>query len=373
MIFQNNVLKEYLKNVYFITGTPCGGKTTVSRGLARKYGLLVYDVDAQFAGHQKMSDPLSQPSMNQAFRDADEFFGRSIAEYSQWLRGNRREQLDFVLLDLIRLAQNQRVLCDCHLTLKEADRLTEPSRIAFLIKEPSHLVEDYCSRSDHQGFCNFIHSASDVKKAKAVCSAALQSLNEGYYASVKNSGYFWIDRNENLTVEETLRKVGQHFGFAGKDAVEAKPLDAIEIKKVEKDTGLAAKLLDFVAGFSWEEVKEHTLGLLREWAFTDWEAVFVALAGDRIVGMATIMKTDYYPLPEIYPWISSVFVTESHRGQRLGGKLIAFINGYAREHGFERTYIPCGHAGLYERYGYRYLRDIVNYGQKTDRLYVKDL
>lgn len=37
MIFQDNVIKEYLKNVYFITGTPCGGKTTVSRVLAEKY------------------------------------------------------------------------------------------------------------------------------------------------------------------------------------------------------------------------------------------------------------------------------------------------------------------------------------------------
>ena len=35
MIFQDNVIKEYLKNVYFITGTPCGGKTTVSRLAAR--------------------------------------------------------------------------------------------------------------------------------------------------------------------------------------------------------------------------------------------------------------------------------------------------------------------------------------------------
>lgn len=150
-------------------------------------------------------------------------------------------------------------------------------------------------------------------------------------------------------------------------------MDAIEIRKVEKDTGLSAELLDFVAGFSWEEVKEHILWLLSEWAFTDWEAVFVALAGGRIVGMATIMKADYYPLPDIYPWISSIFVAESHRGRRLSGKLIEFANGYAKGHGFDRTYIPCGYAGLYERYGYRYLRDIVNYGQATDRLYVKEL
>ena len=28
---------------------------------------------------------------------------------------------------------------------------------------------------------------------------------------------------------------------------------------------------------------------------------------------------------------------------------------------------------MYEKYGYRYLKDIVNYGGGTDRLYVKEL
>ena len=41
MIFQDNVLKEYLKNVYFVTGTPCGGKTTISRELANRHNLIL--------------------------------------------------------------------------------------------------------------------------------------------------------------------------------------------------------------------------------------------------------------------------------------------------------------------------------------------
>ena len=55
MIFQDNVIKEYLKNVYFITGTPCGGKTTVSRALAEKYGFELFDVDERFDEHKKQN------------------------------------------------------------------------------------------------------------------------------------------------------------------------------------------------------------------------------------------------------------------------------------------------------------------------------
>ena len=369
MIFQDNVIKEYLKNVYFITGTPCGGKTTISRELARRHNLFVYDIDEQFPNHQKISSPAFQPSMNKVFQDADSFFGRTVEEYKKWLIDNTREQLDFVLLDLIRLSQNKIVLCDCHLTVEEAEKYTEASRIVFLIKEPSNLIEDYCGRSDHQGFNDFINSASDIEKAKATCNITLKTLNEKRCNDIKSSNYLWIERNENSTIGDTVRKVEQHFGFGKKDF----NMDTLEIRKVDRDTDLADKLIRFVENFSWEEVKEHILWVLRTWEFTDWEAIFVAMVDGQIVGMTSIMKADYYPLPEIYPWISSVFVTEEYRGHRISEKLINFANVYAKEAGFIRTYIPSQHVGLYEKYGYHYLKDIVNFGNGIDRLYVKEL
>lgn len=152
-----------------------------------------------------------------------------------------------------------------------------------------------------------------------------------------------------------------------------KTLDLLEIRKVNKNTEMVDRLLNFVENFSWIDVKEHILWTINNWVFTDWETMFVAIADGQIVGMASIMKTDYYPLPDIYPWISSVFVTEKYRGYRISKKLIDFANDYAKKNGFKRTYIPSEHIGLYEKYGYRYLQDITNYGKGTDRLYVKDL
>lgn len=153
----------------------------------------------------------------------------------------------------------------------------------------------------------------------------------------------------------------------------------VTVKAVGKDSELAKRLLRFVEDCSWTDVREHIAGMIRAWEFTDWETMFAAEdipvngTDGKIVGMCSIMKTDYYPLPDIYPWISCVFVTEEYRGGRISEKLIEYANGYARELGFDRTYIPTDHVGLYERYGYRYVRDIVNYGGGTDRLYVKDL
>lgn len=153
--------------------------------------------------------------MNKVFKDADAFFGRTVEEYKKWLIDNTREQLDFVLLDLIRLSQNQIVLCDCHLTLDEAEKITEPSRIVFLIKEPSKLINDYCNRTDHQEFNEYIHSTSDIEKAKKTCNETLKSINESRYNAIKGSSYYWVERTTDSTVLNMVRKVERYFGFTG--------------------------------------------------------------------------------------------------------------------------------------------------------------
>lgn len=145
------------------------------------------------------------------------------------------------------------------------------------------------------------------------------------------------------------------------------------IQKVDKDTEMAGALLEFVKNFSWDEVKEHMVRVIKNWEFEEWETPFVATVDDFIVGMVTIMKSDYYPLPKIYPWISTLFVSEKYRGRRISAKLIDFANEYAKNIGFDKTYIPSEHIGLYEKYGYSYIKDIVNYGGHADRLYVKKI
>ena len=145
------------------------------------------------------------------------------------------------------------------------------------------------------------------------------------------------------------------------------------IQKVDKGTDLADMLLSYVEKCSWNEAKEHITEMIRAWKFTDWETMFAVIHDGKIVGMASVMKMDYYPLPDIFPWVSCIFVSEEYRGQKISGELIAYANQYLKKHGFSRSYIPSEFFGLYERYGYSYLRDIVNYGGGTDHLFVKEL
>ena len=53
---------------------------------------------------------------------------------------------------------------------------------------------------------------------------------------------------------------------------------SITIKKVDKGTKTAAELLEFVKSFSWDEVKEHTARVIKNWEFEEWETPFAAMA-----------------------------------------------------------------------------------------------
>lgn len=39
MKIENNIIKAHLKNVYFVSGNACAGKSTMAKMLAEKYNL----------------------------------------------------------------------------------------------------------------------------------------------------------------------------------------------------------------------------------------------------------------------------------------------------------------------------------------------
>ena len=213
-IYLKKYNKEQFKNVYFITGTATGGKTTISKELAKKYNFLRYDVDERFDEHLKLSNPIDQPNMNKTFKNADEFFMRNQDEYIAWLKNNSIEQLPFILDDLIKLSKTQKVVCDLHLLPDEANEIANQNQVVFLIKENNkNIIDEYCNRASHSGFNAFINSATNPTLAKQNCNAVLSKINQERCEQIKNSGFLYIERNSKSTIENTLKQVEKHFGL----------------------------------------------------------------------------------------------------------------------------------------------------------------
>lgn len=146
----------------------------------------------------------------------------------------------------------------------------------------------------------------------------------------------------------------------------------MEIVRLKYDALLWEKAIDFAENCSWAAGK-HIAGMLRENRFTDWEAFFVAREGNDIIGYCSFLKEDYYPENRYYPWISSVFVTESARGKRVSHELIETAIAYAKLKGFSKVYIPSDMKGFYEKCGFKPIDSLKSYGGDMDTIFMREL
>lgn len=208
-------MNKQLKNVYFVAGCATGGKTTVSKAIAEKYGIILYDSDAEFDRHKKLSNSFDQPAMNRSFNNADEFFLRDIDEYVQWLKDCSAEQLSFIVDDLTELSRHNKVICDIVLTVPQAKQIVFNDQIVFLIRENNdNIIDEYRHRDSHKDFNDFMCSATDPQRARQNCNKILRKLNTELCDEIKAGNFFWIARNTASTVQDTVAAVEKHFGQA---------------------------------------------------------------------------------------------------------------------------------------------------------------
>jgi len=102
------------------------------------------------------------------------------------------------------------------------------------------------------------------------------------------------------------------------------------------------------------------------------EALYLLMDGEHLVSFLTLAQKDCVDA-SYGPWAGFVYTAPEYRGRRLAGLLMEHAAQAARRQGAQRLYVNTDHVGLYEKYGYIYIKDIVNYGGDTDCLYAKEL
>ena len=87
MQIANNILKHYLKNVYFITGTAYAGKTTTVGMLAERYNMKCCSENYHMAVSEIVATPESHPDIcyNRLLSDWRDFVTRTPEEYERWI------------------------------------------------------------------------------------------------------------------------------------------------------------------------------------------------------------------------------------------------------------------------------------------------
>lgn len=116
MEIANNILKYYLKNVYFITGTAYAGKSTAVKMLAERYGMICCGENFHSAVSDVVASPERQPNIHylNTLTDWKQFVARPPEEYAKWAAGVAREAAEFEVAALLSLPKDRKAIVDQH-------------------------------------------------------------------------------------------------------------------------------------------------------------------------------------------------------------------------------------------------------------------
>jgi hypothetical protein len=213
MIIQDNVIKHYLRNVYFICGNACGGKTTMSRMLAEKHGFLLYDMDAVYSEHRAIALPEYQPDTCYHMKDYHEQWTRSAEEQARWNMSSLAEQTDMTIMDLIALSQNRKVVADVLFSPAYTSRTVDYGHFVFLAVNRSEIRRSYFNRPEKRGFYEFVKSKPMADVYFENIFAGLELTNDREQALMRESGLFMLERTREMTRERMLEQIERHFGL----------------------------------------------------------------------------------------------------------------------------------------------------------------
>ncbi|MBR6594072.1 MAG: hypothetical protein IKK83_02660 [Clostridia bacterium] len=220
MKINNNIIKHYLKNVYFITGTAYAGKSTAVKMLAERYGMIFCGENYHMAVSEKLATPETHPDLcyNKLLTDWREFVARTPEEYERWIYAVGREAAEFEVAHLISLPRDRKVIVDTCIPVDILKEISDYTHVAVMLSPQSMSVERFFDRSDpeKQFLLRVIESCEDPEAVMENYRKGLARINsKEHYDEYAESGFFTVVREDDGcdTREQVCDILAEHFGL----------------------------------------------------------------------------------------------------------------------------------------------------------------
>ena len=220
MNIETNILKHYLRNVYFITGTAYAGKSTMVKMLSEKYDMVFCGENYFTKVTDMVADSAIQPDLCyiKNLTDFKDFVTRSPEEYERWIFGTGREAAGFEIAELISRSRDKKVIVDTNIPLDILKEISDYNHVAVMLSPQSMSVERFFDRGDpeKQYILSVIDSCENSAEVMANYRKGLALINsKEHYEEMANSGFFTLVREntDEDTREEVCEKLAKHFGL----------------------------------------------------------------------------------------------------------------------------------------------------------------
>lgn len=202
-----------LKNVYWVGGSPCAGKSTICERLSEKYGLTYYCVDSHYEEHLARADAVRHPNVvrlrnitwNDVFlRPVPDLLRDEIAFY--------HEVIELIVEDLLRLPVDRPVIAEGAALLPElvAPYLDDRHHGLWVVPTEAFQREHYSRRPWIHGI---LAETRDPAQAFENWMSRDARFAEYVRAGCAERGFEVIVVDGEAGLEENLRRAEAHFGF----------------------------------------------------------------------------------------------------------------------------------------------------------------
>lgn len=220
MKIENNILKHYLKNVYFITGTAYAGKSTTVKMLADRYDMIFCGENYHSAVSDIVATPDVQPDLCyiKGLSDWRDFVIRSPEEYERWIFSTAKEAAEFEVAELLSISRDKRVIVDTNIPIDVLKEISDYNHVTVMLSPQSMSVERFFDRDDpeKQFILSVIEGCDDPESVMENYRRGLALINsKKHYDECADSGFFTVVRQDNGedTREEVCDTIAKHFGL----------------------------------------------------------------------------------------------------------------------------------------------------------------
>ncbi|MFA7674388.1 MAG: hypothetical protein WCY62_11110 [Clostridia bacterium] len=219
MKIENNIIKYYMKNTYFITGTAYAGKSTMVRMLAEKHDMIFCGENYHDAVASAVRNTENQPAL--CYFDTmsgwKEFLNRTPEEYYTWIKKASEEAAEFEIAELIRLsAKEKKIIVDTNISHDILREISDYNHVAVMLSIQSMSVDKFFDRDDpeKQFLLRQISLTDDPKRTMLNFKACIAKINcKEEYDRFADSGFFTLVRenNDKDTKMQMLESLEAHF------------------------------------------------------------------------------------------------------------------------------------------------------------------
>ena len=215
MNIPNSIIKEKLKNVYFIWGS---GKTTIANRLKDEYGLYIYGTDESRNRQMNLANPVDQPYM---CRDYYKEYGvKNFWELPKEVIAEREkhfveEMTPMMIAELIQLSTLHKVII-CEGDIDYYAVAPVATNIVHLTNQSTTF--DWFDRPDHENIRDTVAKRidlSDEEKQRIIdhayeCVTPDESSGTDWVAELGIKNIIW---NDHTSIDMTATDVADFFGF----------------------------------------------------------------------------------------------------------------------------------------------------------------